>query len=49
MGRITRNAFQEIKKKLQEPILLHLPDNKGTYHLYSDTIKFATTSTLYQI
>ena len=28
---------------------LHLPDNKGRFHLYSDTSKFATESLLYQI
>ena len=28
---------------------MHLPDNKGTFHLYSDTSKFATGSALYQI
>ena len=27
---------------------MHLPDNKGRYHLYSDTSKFATGSALYQ-
>ena len=29
--------------------MLHLPDNKGRFHLYSDTSKFATGSALYQI
>ena len=29
--------------------MLYLPDNKGKFHLYSDTSKFATGSTLYQI
>ena len=29
--------------------MLHLPDSKGRYHLYSDTIKFTTGSALYQI
>ena len=29
--------------------MLHLPDNKGRVHLYSDTSKFATGSSLYQI
>ena len=28
---------------------MHLPDNKGRFHLYSDTRKFAKGSTLYQI
>ena len=26
-----------------------MPDNKGRFHLYSDTSKFATGSALYQI
>ena len=29
--------------------MLHLPDKRGRFHLYSDTSKFATGSTLYQI
>ena len=29
--------------------MLHLPDNKGRFHLYSDTNKFAMDSALYQI
>ena len=29
--------------------MLHLPDNKGRIHLYSDTSKFAAGSGLYQI
>ena len=29
--------------------MLHLPDNRGRFHLYSDTSKFATGSALYQI
>ena len=28
--------------------ILHLPDNMGRFHLYSDTSKFATGSALYQ-
>ena len=42
-------AFEEIKKRLQKPPILHLPDNKGRFHLYSDTSKYATGSTLYQM
>ena len=42
-------AFEEIKSRLQKPSILHLPDNKGRFHLYSDTSKHATGSTLYQI
>ena len=29
--------------------MLHLPDSKGRYHLYSDTSTFTTESVLYQI
>ena len=29
--------------------MLHLPDTKGRFHLYSNTSKFATGSVLYQI
>ena len=32
-------AFEEIKNRLQKPPILHLPDNKGRFHLYSDTSK----------
>ena len=42
-------AFEEIKNRLQKPSILHLPDSKGRFHLYSDTSKYATGSTLYQI
>ena len=31
-------AFEEIKKRLQKPPILHLPDNKGRLHLYSDKV-----------
>ena len=42
-------AFEEIKKRLQKPPILHLPDNKGRFHFYSDTSKYATGSALYQM
>ena len=42
-------AFKEIKSRLQKPPVLHLPDKKGRFQLYSDTSKFATGSALYQI
>ena len=29
--------------------MLHFPESKGRFHLYSDTSKFATGRTLYQI
>ena len=39
----------EIKHRLVKPLVLHWPDSKGRFHLYSDTSKFATGSALYQI
>ena len=44
-----QSAFEEIKCRLVKPPVLHLPDSKGRFHLYSDTSKFATGSALYQI
>ena len=44
-----QQAFDEIKRRLQRPLVLHLPDRHGHFQLYSDTIKFTTGSTLYQI
>ena len=42
-------AFEENKCRLIKLPVLHLPNNKGRSHLYSDTSKFATGSVLYQI
>ena len=39
---------EEIKHMLVKPPVLHLPDNNGRFHLYSDTSKYATESALYQ-
>ena len=44
-----QTAFEQIKSRLQKPSILHLPDGKGRFHLYSDTSKYATGSALYQI
>ena len=44
-----QNAFDEIKQRLQKPPVLHMPDKVGRFQLYSDTSKYATGSTLYQI
>ena len=38
-----------MKKRLIKLPALYLPDNKGRFHLYSDTNKFAAGSALYQI
>ena len=48
-GEEQQKAFDEIKHRLQRPLVLHLPDRHGWFQLYSDTSKFATGSVLYQI
>ena len=48
-GQEQQRAFEEIKGRLQKPPILHLPGNKGRFHLVLDTSKYATGSTLYQI
>ena len=48
-GEEQKVVFDEIKSRLVKPPVLYLPDNKGGFHLYSDTSKFATGSALYQI
>ena len=48
-GQEQQTALDEIKSRLQKPPVLHLPDSKGRFHLYSDTSKYATGSALYQI
>ena len=42
-------AFDDIKWRLVKLLVLHFPDDKGRFHLYPDTSKFATGSALYQI
>ena len=44
-----QQTFNEIKSRLPKTPVLHLPDKKGRFQLYSDTSKFATGSVLYQI
>ena len=49
-GHEQQTAFDEIKSRLQNPPVLHLPDNMGRFHLYSDTSKHAMGSAFfYQI
>ena len=48
-GEKQQDAFEEIKTRLQKPPELHMPDKVGRFHLYSDTSKYATGGTLYQI
>ena len=48
-GNEQQQAFDEIKRRLQRPPVLHLPNRHGHFQLYSDTSKFATGSALYQV
>ena len=48
-GKEQEYSFDEIKCRLVKPPVLHMPNKTGRFHLYSDTSKFATGSTLYQI
>ena len=41
--------FEEIKSRLQNPPILHMPDRRGRFLLYSDTSKHTTGSALYQV
>ena len=48
-GQKQKTSFDEIKNRLQKPPVLHLPENKRKFQLYSDTSKFAMGFALYQI
>ena len=48
-GKEQQDSFEEIKHRLIRLPVLHMPNRTGRFHLYSDTSKFATGSTLYQI
>ena len=48
-GKEQQDAFEEIKHRLQKPPALHMPDKIGRFQLYSNTIKYAIGSALYQI
>ena len=48
-GEEQQSTSQEIKSRLQKTPVLHLPDKKGRFQLYSDSSKIATGSALYQI
>ena len=48
-GRKQWDSHEEIKHRLIKPPVLHMPTKMGRFHLYSNTSKFATGSTLYQI
>ena len=47
-GEEQKIAFDKVKR-LQKLPILHSPDNKGRFYLYSDTSTFSTGSALYQI
>ena len=44
-----QKAFEDIKSRLQNPPVLSMPDRKARSILYSDTIKLATGSAVYQV
>ena len=44
-----QKAFDKIKSRLLKPPVLSMPDKGGRFLLYSDTSKYATGSTLYQV
>ena len=48
-GKEQQDSFEEIKCRLIELPVLHMPSKRGRFHLYSDTSQFATGSALYQI
>ena len=48
-GEEQQEAFEEIKRRLQKPPVLHMPDKVGRFQLYLDTSKYATGGALYQI
>ena len=47
-GKEQQTTFKEIESRLRKPLVLHLQDSKGRFHLFSDTSKFATGCALYQ-
>ena len=48
-GKEQQDSFEEIKRRIINPQVLHMPNKTGRFHLYSDTSKFGTGSALYQI
>ena len=44
-----QDSFEEIKCRLIKPPVLYMPNTTNRFHLFSETSKFATGSTLYQI
>ena len=48
-GEAQEKAFREVKLRLKNPPILHLPKTKGRFILYSDTSIEGTGSSLWQI
>ena len=48
-GKEQQDSLEEIKCRLIKLPVLHMPNKMGRFHLYTDTSKFATGSTLYQV
>ena len=48
-GKVQQDSFDEIKCRLVKLPVLHMLNKTGRFHWYSDTSKFATGSTLYQM
>ena len=48
-GKEQQDSFEEIECRLIKPPVVHMPNTTSRFHLYSDTSKSATRSTLYQI
>ena len=46
-GKEQQDSFIEIKCRFVKPPVLHMPNKSGRFHLYSDTSKYMTGSTLY--
>ena len=44
-----QKAFEEIKNRLLNPLVLSMPEKRGRFLLYSDTSKHAMGSALYQV
>ena len=48
-GEEQQTTFEEVKSRLQKMLVLHLPNKRGRFQLYSNTSKIATGSVLYQV
>ena len=48
-GKEQQDAFEAVKHRLIKAPILHMPNNEGRFHLYSDMSKYATGSALYKI